>query len=126
MIITKTIFALIFASAAFSVCAQTLASFFGDAKPNSANLELDVKGHGRGSAYLNVKEFGGSKASGVFNSGAFADKPVSFTATVEGSKFLIKTDHGNTIEASLKKQADGSYMGEFSGDFSGTVKLTLK
>ncbi len=121
-------------SAAFSLAAlnttaalaQNLSDIFGETKPSSADLQLDVKGHGKGGAFLNVKEFAGSKVSGVFNSGIFVDNPVNFTATVDGNKLQIKTSKGHTVLAMLKKQADGTYLGDFTGDFSGSVKLVMK
>jgi hypothetical protein len=106
--------------------AQNLASVFGAVKPAAADLQLTVNGHGSGGAYLSVKEFGGKQVTGEFNSGFFADKPIGFSAVVDGNTLKIKTAQGHNIQADLKKQEDGSFTGNFSGDFSGTAKLVLK
>ncbi len=122
----KPILVVTAAAFALNVQAQTLAGLFGDVKPTSAELQLVVKGHGKGAAFLNVTDFAGSSTAGVFNSGDFADKPVKFTATVEGSRLKIKTGTGYQMTAELKKQVEGTFTGDFTGDFSGSVTLKLK
>jgi hypothetical protein len=126
MTIFKSIFAALAVFFVTALSAQTTTDIFAGMKPSGADLKLEVNGHGSGSAYLNVRNFDPKMISGTFNSSAFADKAVRFTASVEGSKISIKTDNGYKVEADLKKQDDGSFMGQFTGDFSGTVKLTLK
>jgi hypothetical protein len=117
-------------SGAAAQAQSTLADLVGEpwvkTPPKQATLKLDVQGHGRGDAQLNMKTFNAEQTTGSFNSGAFIDNPVQFTAKVMDKKLMITTSAGHKLEAVLEKKTDGMFTGSFTGDFSGTVTLNLK
>ncbi len=116
-------FALAFSAAAG---AQSLHEITGMQAASRGQLQLVVDGVGKGTADLRFGKFGTQDVAGTFDSGLVSAGRVNFTGTFDGKTLSIKTNTGHTIRAQLEKTGDGQFDGKFTGDYSGTAKMTLK